>query len=244
MTWGKKSGKLELLSLADEILLRILSFLGGPDLLTFSTVCKHAKAFYESSSLLQYIAELDFTGCTDESLDERYKVIHTYHAKDSSAELYSRDGINGTKTLSISEKLSYLRKREYNWRTLDLAQNAKKVKLQRPIEIGAHDFVGTALGFFERGRVNMMEYIDMTEVSLKDGFWVDPSADCNAQSEDEFPEIPGNIKIPMSDVSLKQWTFDANVADLRLHLEDDLIAFVTYGKERDDDTNELWSSLP
>ena len=56
--------------------------------------------------------------------------------------------------------------------------------------------------------------------------------------------MPGDVKIPMSDVSLKHWTFDGNVADVRLHLEDNLIAFVTYRKEGDDDTNELWSLLP
>lgn len=226
--------KMNLWGLPEEILLNILSHLNGPELLTFASVNKYTNAFYKSSSRLQYIAELDLAGCLDESLDAQ---------GGNNTSLRESDGVEAAdsgRAPNSSEKLAYLRTRERNWRTLDLTRNAKKIPLERAMEVSVYDLSGGVFGFAEFGRENLLRYVELREVSRREGVEDDGSgvtpgpleSDNDAISTSTGDTAESNAeapKLPKTDVPWKTFPFEGNVADFGLALkEHDLIISVSY----------------
>ncbi|KAL5514269.1 hypothetical protein ACEPAG_2357 [Sanghuangporus baumii] len=231
---------MSLLSLPEEILLTALSYLNGPDIFAFSLVNKYTNTFYKSSSRLQYIAELDLAGCLDESLDAPRSI--RYAAEESNGRPNDAPSTTATSSPSITEKLAYLRTREHNWRTLDLTRNAKKIPLEREMEVSVYDLSGGVFGFAEFRMESLLKYVELREVSRRKGI-PDGSGDAQGQPEEQgnvddiadtesdnaVGNTEENFEPPRTDVPWKEFYFDGIVADFGLALrEHDLVVSVSY----------------
>ncbi|KAL5476885.1 hypothetical protein ACEPAI_3071 [Sanghuangporus weigelae] len=229
-----------LLSLPEEILLAALSYLNGTDILAFAFVNKYTNNFYKTSSRLQYIAELDLAGCLDESLDAPRST--RYAAGESNGKPNEAPSTAATSSPSISEKLAYLRMREHNWRSLDLTRNAKKIPLEREMEVSVYDLSGGVFGFAEFRMENLLRYVELREVSRREGI-LDGSGDAQGQPGDQGDEdniadaenenavrnVEENFEPPRTDVPWKELSLDGIVADFGLALrEHDLVVSVSY----------------
>ncbi|KAL5521701.1 hypothetical protein ACEPAF_2449 [Sanghuangporus sanghuang] len=229
-----------LLSLPDEILLIVLSSLNAPDIFAFASVNKYTNTFYKSSSRLQYIAELDLAGCLDESLDTPRST--RYAAEESNGGSVEARSTAATSLPNISEKLAYLRTREQNWRTLDLTRNAKKIPLEREMEVSVYDLSGGVFGFAEFRMEYLLRYVELREVSRREGI-LDGNGDVQGQpgeqgngdnivdteNDNAAGNVEENAEPPRTDVPWRKFSFDGVVADFGLALrEHDLIVSVSY----------------